>query len=164
VLANAHTLLRGTPQGSTAYINGDARNPDGILADAAATLDLARPVAVIMVGILHVISAKDDPYGIVRALLDPLPSGSHLVVSHLASDIRAEEMAEVFERFNQTLKEPFVLRPHAEVTRFLDGLEILEPGVVPLNRWHGPAAAAAEAEATADDADIPAYGAVARKP
>jgi hypothetical protein len=164
VLANAHTLLRGTPQGSTAYINGDARKPGGILADAAATLDLARPVAVIMVGILHVISDKDDPYGIVRALLDPLPSGSYLVVSHLASDIRAEEMAEVFERFNQTLKEPFVLRPHAAVTRFLDGLEVLDPGVVPLNRWHGPAAADAATEAAADDSDIPAYGAVARKP
>jgi hypothetical protein len=159
VLAHAHALLRGTPEGRTAYINGDARDPENILARAAATLDLARPVAVIMVGILHVISDEDDPYGIVAALLDPLPAGSHLVVSHLASDIRAEEMAKVFARFNETVRDPFVLRSHAEVTRFFDGLEILDPGVVPLNLWRP-----LEAQGQADGQVIPAYGAVARKP
>jgi hypothetical protein len=82
------------------------------------------------------------------------------VISHLASDIRAEEMAEVFGRFNQTLRAPFVLRSHAEVSRLFDGLEILDPGVVPLNQWRPSGTAA-----TADDGTvIPAYGAVARKP
>jgi hypothetical protein len=160
VLAHAHTLLRGTPEGRTAYVNGDAREPQRILAEAATSLDLAQPVAVILVGVLHVIGDGDDPYGIVAALLDPLPSGSHLVISHLASDIRAEEMAEVFARFNETVRDPFVLRSHAEVARFFDGLDILDPGIVALNHWHAPP----EAPDQTDGQVIPAYGAVARKP
>jgi S-adenosyl methyltransferase len=160
VLAHAHTLLVSTPEGSTAYVDGDVRHPASILAQAKATLDLTWPVGLILVGILHAIRDEDDPYGIVAALLDPLPAGSHLVISHLASDIRAEEMAEVFGRFNQTLRAPFVLRSHAEVSRLFDGLETLDPGVVPLNQWRPSGKAA-----TADDGTvIPAYGAVARKP
>lgn len=160
VLAHAHTLLRGTAEGRTAYIDGDARDPQHILDEGAATLDLRQPVAVMLVGILHVIGDEDDPYAIVAALLDPLPAGSHLVISHLASDIRPEEMAMVFERFNETLRDPFVLRSQAEVTRFLDGLDILDPGVVALNQWHAPGAPAVGA----GEAVIPAYGAMARKP
>lgn len=166
VLAHAHTLLKSTPGGSTAYVDGDARDPQRILARAEETLDLTAPVGVILVGILHVIRDEDDPYAIVAALLDPLPPGSHLVISHLANDIRAEEMAEVFERFNQTMREPFILRSHAEVARFFDGLVVLDPGVVPLNRWYPPGtpSADAEGEAGADASPIPAYGVVARKP
>jgi hypothetical protein len=166
VLAHAHTLLSSTPERIVAFVDGDARDPASILARAEATLDLSRPVGVILVGILHVIRDEDDPHGIVSALLDPLPAGSHLVISHLASDIRAEEMAEVFSRFNETMRQPFVLRPFADVSRFFDGLEILDPGVVPLNQWHTPGAGATAEPATpeADGSVIPAYGAVARKP
>ncbi len=160
VLAHAHTLLQGMPEGSTAYVDGDVREPDRILARAGATLDFKRPVGVILVGILHVIGDEDDPYAIVTALLDPLPSGSHLVISHLASDIRPEEMAEVFERFNRTMRQPYTLRGHADVVRFFDGLTILDPGVVPLDHWYRPGMPTAEADGTV----IPAYGAVARKP
>jgi hypothetical protein len=160
VLAHSHALLQGMPEGSTAFVDGDARDPAGILAQAGKTLDLDRPVGVILVGILHVIRDDEDPYGIVATLLDPLPPGSHLVVSHLASDIRAEEMTEVFTRFNQTMRAPYTLRSHAEVARFFGGLELIDPGVVPLDQWHGPRTPAI----TPDGTDIPAYGAVARKP
>jgi S-adenosyl methyltransferase len=159
VLAHAHTLLHSTPEGATAYIYADARDPENVLAQAKATLDLTRPVAVMLVGIMHVMR-DDDPQRIVTALIDPLPAGSYVVISHLASDIRAAEMAEVFGRFNQTMRQPYVLRAHAEVSRFLDGLAILEPGVVPLNQWYAPGTAAP----SPDEQVIPAYGAVARKP
>jgi hypothetical protein len=160
VLAHAHMLLHGAPEGATAYINGDARDPAGILAQAQATLDLTRPVGIVLVGILHLMLDDDDPSDIVAALLDPFPPGSYVAISHLASDIRAEEMAKVFERFNQTVREPYVLRSHAEVSGFFDGLEILDPGVVPLNLWREPGAP----PVTEDGQVIPAYGAVARKP
>jgi hypothetical protein len=161
VLAHAHTLLRTTAEGATAYINADARDPANVLVQAGATLDLSQPVGVIMVGILHILADYDDPHGIVTALLGPLPRGSYLVVSHLASDIRAEEMAEVFGRFNETMRDPFILRNHAEVLRFFDGMQVLDPGVVPLNRWREPGSTASLADG---QVIIPAYGAVARKP
>ena len=164
VLAHAHTLLKSTQGGSTAYVDGDARDPQRILAQARETLDFTGPVGVILVGILHVIRDEDDPYAIVAALLDPLPPASHLVISHLANDIRAEEMAEVFERFNQTMGEPFTLRSHVEVARFFDGLTVVDPGVVPLNQWYPPGTPSAETETGSDATAIPAYGAVARKP
>jgi hypothetical protein len=161
VLANAHTLLKGAPEGSTAYVDGDAREPARILARAKETLDLTQPVGVIMVGILHLIRDEDDPRGIVTGLLGPLPSGSHAVISHLANDIRAEEMAEVFGRLNETLRTPFVLRGRGEVTRLFDGLDLLEPGVVTLDRWRPPEPAGGN---TPEGRVIPAYGGVARKP
>jgi hypothetical protein len=159
VLAHAHTLLKSTAQGLTAYIDGDLRDPVNILGQAAATLDFTQPMGVMLVGILHTIRNEDDPCKIVATLLRAVPSNSYLVISHLASDIRAEEMAEVFKLFNQTMRAPYVLRSHAEVSRFFDGLEMLDPGVVPLNQWRPPETDTS----TPDEADIPAYGAVARK-
>jgi hypothetical protein len=134
VLAHAHTLLRSTPQGATAYVHGDLRDPDGILAAAGATLDFTRPVAVILVGILHLIRDADDPYGIVARLLDAVPSGSYVALTHLASDLQTE-LVEAIGRVNETMSDPFMLRTRAEVARFLDGLDVLEPGIVTLDRW-----------------------------
>jgi S-adenosyl methyltransferase len=136
VLAHADQLLRGT-EGTTAYVHGDLREPEAILERAAATLDLSRPVALVLVGILYLIGDDDDPHGIVRRLVDALPSGSHLVVSHMTQDINPE-MAELAKRLNETMKEPFVMRSHDEVARFFDGLELVEPGVVQVNEWRRP--------------------------
>jgi len=160
VLAHAHTLLKSTPEGITAYIDGDLRHPARILAEASATLDLSQPVGVILVGILHIVRDDADPAAIVSTLLDAVAPGSHLVVSHLASDIRSEEMADVFKRFNESMSEPFVLRTHDEVARLFDGLELLDPGVVPLDQWPQPEPISDGSGETV----IPAYGAVARKP
>jgi hypothetical protein len=159
VLAHAHTLLRSSPQGATAYIHGDLRDPDSILHQAAATLDFARPVVVILVGILHLIHDADDPYGIVGRLLDAVPAGSYLAVSHLASD-RQPELAEVMRRANETMSARFVLRSREEVARFLAGLDVLDPGIVTLDRWpwHDRPAPSPEGPG------IPAYCAIGRKP
>jgi hypothetical protein len=123
---------------------GDLRDPVGVLRGAARTLELGRPVAVLLVGVLHFLPDSDDPYGIVARLMRALPSGSHLVVCHLSSDIHPVEMAEVARRFNEDARtnETWVLRSHGEVARFFDGMELVEPGVVQVDEWRpldGPA-------------------------
>jgi S-adenosyl methyltransferase len=94
------------------------------------------PVALMLLIVLHLIPDADDPYGIVAALLEALPSGSFLVLSHLASDIRAAQMAEMTSRVNERMSGPkATMRDRAAVTRFFDGLELLEPGVVQPQQW-----------------------------
>ncbi|HET6952077.1 MAG TPA: SAM-dependent methyltransferase [Acidimicrobiales bacterium] len=159
VLAHAHVLLRSTPQGATDYLQADLRDPGTILAGAAATLDLAQPVGIVLVGVLHLIGDEDDPSGLVARLLKPVPAGSYLAISHLASDGQPE-LAEAMRRVNETMSSPFILRSRAEVARFLDGLELVGPGIVTLDGWHPPDTP----PPTADGLPVAAYGAVGRKP
>lgn len=134
VLAHAHQLT-STPSGAVDYLQGDLRDPKSILSRASETLDFGQPVAVMLVGILHFFPPADDPYRIVSCLLEAVPSGSYLVICHLASDIHAEEMAEVARRFNETTNETWFLRSNADVARFFDGLHLVEPGVVQVDHW-----------------------------
>lgn len=134
VLAHAHEL-KGTPEGAVRYIQGDLRDPESILDRASETLDFGRPVAVMLVGILHFFPPADDPYGIVGRLVEAVPSGSFLTICHLASDIHAEEMAEVARRFNETTNETWFLRSNADLARFFHGLHLVEPGVVQVDHW-----------------------------
>jgi hypothetical protein len=161
VLALSRSLLRSTPEGATAYVNGDLREPEAILEQAAATIDLSRPVALMLVAVLHLIPDADDPYGIVARLVDAVPGGSYLVVSCLAKDIHDHEMAEAAERHGKVVQEALALRGRDDVARFFDGLEVVEPGVVQVHRWRrgsgGETAGSADAPAT------PIYGAVGRK-
>jgi SAM-dependent methyltransferase len=153
VLAHAHVLLTGTPQGATSYVHGDLREPGTILRRAAETLDFTRPIAVMLVSMLHFVPDEDDPYGIVAELMRATSPGSHLAVSHLAADINPEGMAELAQRFNSddTVGDPFVMRDRAAVARFFDGLELVEPGVVPVDHWRpDEGAGAAGAVATGD--------------
>ncbi|HEY4465055.1 MAG TPA: SAM-dependent methyltransferase [Streptosporangiaceae bacterium] len=155
VLTHARALLTSAPGGTTAYLDADARDPDAILARAAETLDFTQPVAIMMLLILHVI---DDPYAVTARLLDAVPAGSYLTVSMPASDIQPEASAAAARRVIEDVPGiTFTLRSHAEVRRFFDGLELLEPGVVPVNHWRpgpgGPEPAR----------DLPCYGAVGRK-
>lgn len=139
VLAHAHELLAGQPQGATAYIHGDLRQPEHILRQAAETLDLTRPVGLMLVAVLHFINHDEDPYGIVSRLVDVVPSGSYLVISHLANDVQPEQMAEVKKRLDaRPVRETFALRNHEQVTRFFDGLELVEPGIVRVDQWRPP--------------------------
>ncbi len=137
VLAHASALLASTPEGATAYIHGDLRDPGPILRQAAETLDFSRPVAVTLLMILQFIRAEEDPYAIVSRLMGAVPPGSYLVISHPASDINPEVMAEMARRLSerQDADNQLTFRSHAQVCRFFDGLDLLEPGVVPLNRW-----------------------------
>jgi hypothetical protein len=161
VLIHANTLLDSTPEGATSYIDGDLRSPQSILLRAAATLDFSEPVALMLVGILHMVADSDQPFRIVAGLLDAIPSGSYLVVSHMATDIHPEKMAEV-ARTQERVPTPMAganvaLRPFAEVSRFLDGLELVDPGLVRVDEWRPDPDAPA-------DVVTPIYGAIGRKP
>ena len=87
------------------------------------------------------------PYKIVATLVEAVPAGSHLVVSHPARDIEAEAMAEIAVSMNELVAEKVTFRNQAEVARFFEGLELVDPGVVPVPRWR-PESAAEEASPT----------------
>ena len=158
VLAHARALLTSTPEGATAYIDADARDPGKILTRAARTLDFSQPVAVMLLGILLFIPDADDPWMITAQLMDALPPGSYLAVSHGASDIQAEAVATASSRYNQHSAASMRLRTAAEFSRFFDGAELVAPGVVPINHWRpGPLPDAGQEEA------LPAYAALGRK-
>jgi len=135
VLAHAHQLLRGTREGAISYLNGDLHDPQPILNQAAETLDYSRPVGVTLFGILHFFSDADDPIGLIGRLLAPLALGSYLAISHLASDVHADEMSETFKQLSARMAENVTLRSHDEVAALLGGLELVEPGVVQAAQW-----------------------------
>jgi O-methyltransferase involved in polyketide biosynthesis len=137
VLAHAHALLVGTAEGSTTFVESDLRRPDAIVEKAAETLDLTRPVALMLIGLLHVIPDEAEPHRIVRELLAALPAGSYLTLSHMTVDHQPDLMRVVQERLDRTMRttNPPAFRRHADVVRFFDGLELVEPGVVHLDEW-----------------------------
>ena len=138
VLAHARALLASNKKGLIDYLDADLRETDTILELASRTLDFSQPVAIMLIAILHAIPDEDDPHGIVAKLMDAVPSGSYLVLSHVASDIDPEQIAEATARLNQLSRQRFTLRDHARVLRFFDGLELLEPGVARVEEWRAP--------------------------
>ena len=136
VLAHARALLvSSTHEGTTAYLQADIRNPETILEQAAETLDFSKPVAVMLLGVLYMIPDTDLPYEKVEAYVQALVPGSYLAISHPASDVDAEEAARAAREYDNSLPTTQTNRTRAEVTKFFDGLELLPPGVVQLNRW-----------------------------
>ena len=158
VLTHARALLASDPVGATAYIEADLRDPGSILAGAAQTLDLSQPVAIFLLLILHLIPDEDDPYAIVARLVDAVPPGSYLVISHPASDIQATAAAKAVRRYNQMVSTPQTRRNHTQVSRFFDGLELIEPGVVQLHQWRP------DPDAFAPEGVVSSHGGMARKP
>jgi hypothetical protein len=160
VMVHARALLQSSPQGITKYVEADLRDPDKILEGAAATLDFNQPIAISLLMILMLIQDAEDPYGIVRRLMDAVPSGSYLAISHPAGDVDTGEIAEGYQRLRELMGEPPILRNHAEIAQFFDGLEMVEPGLVQLHRWRPDPA---DAESVLHY-DVPAYAGVGRKP
>jgi SAM-dependent methyltransferase len=157
VLAHAQALLASDPRGATRYVHGDARDPAAILTAAGRTLDLARPTALMLIGMLHLIQDGEDPHRIVTELMAALAPGSYLAISHPASDIHPGQ-AQAQRRYNERVATPQTLRSRTEVARFFEGLDLVAPGLVYVHEWRpGPADAAPEGAASA-------YGGVARKP
>jgi O-methyltransferase involved in polyketide biosynthesis len=158
VLSHARALLTSSPEGVTDYLDADLRDTDVILAQAAGTLDFSQPVAVMLLAILHYIPDLAQAQRIVARLIAAIPAGSYLVISHAASDIAAEEMAEMIRRMNEHLAEGnHVGRPRELVGQFFAGLELLEPGVVKVTQWRPDS----EAEAAGPTS---LWGGVGRKP
>ena len=136
VLAHARALLTSTPEGVTAYLEADLRDTSAILQAAAQTLDFRQPIALMLLIVLHLIPDADDPYAIVATLVRALPAGSYLVLAHPASDIQTAKMADMTRRVNERMSGPkATMRDHAAVTRFFEGLHLLEPGVVQPQQW-----------------------------
>ena len=135
VLAHARALLTSGPAGVTAYIDADLRDTRKILAVASQTLDFSRPVAVVLMAIMHLIGDGDDPYGTVAKLIGAVPPGSYLAMSHIASDIEPEALGKAKERVSRLALVEQTYRSHAEVMQFFDGLEMVEPGLVRVQEW-----------------------------
>jgi O-methyltransferase involved in polyketide biosynthesis len=137
VLAHARALLTSVPEGATDYIQADLRDTGTILSEAARTLDFSRPVAILLITVLHFIPDARQAYEIVAKLLSAVPPGSFLVILHAPSDIRSEEVAEMARRYNATASAPITPRTRDQVARFFGGLEMIRPGLVNLTEWRG---------------------------
>ncbi|MEV5568875.1 SAM-dependent methyltransferase [Spirillospora sp. NPDC052269] len=162
VLVHARALLTSSPEGATAYLDSDLREPERILADPALskTLDLTEPVALMLVAITHFLVDEDDAYGIVGTLVDALAPGSFVVITNATTDYLTDEGRAAVDEANQRSGIPFRNRSIAEFAKFFDGLEIIDPGVGPVTEWrpdavqeHGP---------TVEQVSM--YGGVARVP
>ena len=158
VLTHAQALLTSSPDGETDYIQADLRDTDTILKGAARTLDLTRPVAILLIAVLHFIPDADDPYAVVARLMDAVPSGSYLVMAHAASDIAPEACAEMARRYNAMSSAPITPRNREQVARFFDGLDLLPPGLVPISKW------GLSGQIDANTGGLVGYCAIARKP
>ena len=157
VLNHARALLTSDPAGATDYIDADLRDPRGILARAGELLDFDRPVAVMLMAVLQHLDDEDDPYRVVETLLEPMPPGSYLALSHPAKDINAEAMARMAESLNKMMAEKVSFRDNAAVARFFDGLDLVDPGMVQASKWRPTS----ESEAASPAA---LWAGVARKP
>ncbi|MGX6601714.1 SAM-dependent methyltransferase [Micromonosporaceae bacterium Da 78-11] len=136
VLVHARALLTSTPQGRCSYLDADLRDPASILRsdEVTGTLDLTRPVAVTFGSILMLLHDDSDPWATVRHLMDAMPAGSYLVVSHPTGDMNAAAMAQV-AAVSANAGMTFVPRARAEVARFFDGYDMVDPGLVPVLAW-----------------------------
>jgi hypothetical protein len=136
VLAHARALLTSHEAGATEYIDSDLRDTQGILDQAAKLLDFTKPVAVTLISLLHAIPDDDDPHAIVARLLDAVPAGSYLAISHMGWDLMASEtlreMNKVWKRGSQ---QQYTTRGRAQVARFFDGTDLVEPGLVRVEEW-----------------------------
>jgi hypothetical protein len=135
VLAHARALLTSTPEGVTDYLDADARDTGRILREAAATLDFDRPVAVMLLGVLNFIGDDEEARGIVQRLMAGVPSGSHLAIAHPTTEIKPKESAAAAKQWNETATPPITLRSKADMLRYFEGLDLLEPGVVSCTKW-----------------------------
>ncbi|MYS19469.1 S-adenosyl methyltransferase [Streptomyces sp. DvalAA-14] len=164
VLKYAETLMRSTPEGRTTYIEADANDPDVLLnsPELGEVLDLAQPVALSLNALLHFITDAQDPYGLVRRLMDFLPSGSALAISHCTPDFDPATWEKVTQIYNNG-GTPVQFRSKAEVERFFEGLDLLEPGITVGHRWR-PDAAQDTVDEDVSDATVSVWSGVGIKP
>jgi len=164
VVVHARALMTSTPQGATAYVQADLRAPDTVLADPAlkATLDLTQPVALLLMAVLHFLYDGDQPYSVVARLVEALPSGSYVALSHATLDPLPADTQQRIAAFAVPGAGHGTFRPRtrAKIASFLDGLKLVDPGLVPIVQWRPDRAPRPEASVE----DTAVYGAVARLP
>jgi trans-aconitate methyltransferase len=158
VISHARALLTSSPAGKTDYIQADLRDWPTIAAGAQRTLDFSRPVAVLLIAVLHFILDEEDPHRLISRMMADLAPGSYLVIAHAASDIQAGTAAAMAQSYNATSSLTITPRDGATVARFFDGLEMVGPGLTPIDQWRG------SGPATAADSGLSCYCGIARKP
>jgi hypothetical protein len=154
VLAHAHQLMQSTPEGIAHFVKGDFFDPPSVLAAAEETLDLGQPTALMLIALVHLHSDETRPHETVARYVEALPSGSYLAMTHLAADIdpeATEGLRQAAEGAN--VDYGFHMRTQDEFSRFFDGLELIEPGIVPVTSWR-----------TEVDFVAPFWSGVGRKP
>ena len=158
VTTHARALLRGVP-GLTAVVEADLREPESILEHPHTRdlIDFNQPVAILLSAILHFVPDEGDPYGLVARLMKPLVAGSYLALTHGSITPRAHEAAGEYRSATAQV----TLRTQSDVARFFTGLDLVEPGVVPITEWHNPTPPSGD---VADDLEGAGYVGVGRKP
>jgi hypothetical protein len=157
VLVHARALLTSTPEGRTDYLDADLHDPASILDRARDLLDFDRPIALMLVGVLHHVERTAEAREIVDRLKLSLPTGSYLVVNHATNAVYGATSDDAVRHWNQFGRPTVTLRPVADIARFFDGFELLPPGVVSCSRWRPGAA-------DADSVEVDEFAGVARKP
>jgi S-adenosyl methyltransferase len=136
VLAHARALLTSSQQGATEYIDADLRDTGTVLGQAGQLLDFSKPVAVTLLAVLHVMPSSDDPHAIVATVMDAVPPGSYLAISHLGAEFYdPDTREEVEEILRDQSQQQYTGRSRAEVARFFDGMDLVAPGLVPVEEW-----------------------------
>jgi hypothetical protein len=158
VISHAQALLTSSAAGKTDYIQADLRDWTAISAGAQRTLDFSRPVAVLLIAVLHFILDAEDPHRMISRMMADLAPGSYLVIAHAASDIEAGTAAAMARSYNATSSLTITPRDGATVARFFDGMAMTGPGLLPLAQWWG------SSPATTVGSGLSCYCGVARKP
>jgi O-methyltransferase involved in polyketide biosynthesis len=158
VISQAQALLTSSTAGKTDYIQADLRDWAAISARAQRTLDFSRPVAVLLIAVLHFILDAEDPHRMISRMMADLAPGSYLVIGHAASDIEPDTAAAMARSYNATSSLTITPRDWATVARFFDGMQMTGPGLLPLAQWWGSSPAATVGSG------LICYCGIARKP
>jgi hypothetical protein len=161
VMVHARALLTSTAAGRTSYLQADLRDPEAILAhpELRETLDLSRPVGLMLIAVLHFVPGEGAALPLVRRLLEALPSGSYLAATNSTKDLLPPEMAADYDKALAAGITNIWPRDRAEFTRLFDGLELMEPGVTAVSEWRS----SSEPEPRPSAAEVAMWGAVGRK-
>jgi O-methyltransferase involved in polyketide biosynthesis len=158
VISHARALLTSSAAGKTDYIQADLRDWPTISAGAQQTLDFSRPVGVLLIAVLHFILDEEDPHRLISQMMADLAPGSYLVIAHAASDIQASTAAAMAQSYNATSSLTITPRDRDTVGRFFDGLEMVGPGLMPLDQWRG------SGPASTAESGLSCYCGIGRKP
>jgi len=158
----AAPTLASSPAGAVSYIDADLRDVAAVLAGAASTLDLTEPVALIMLGVLGYLDDFGAARSIVSQLMGALPAGSYLAIADGTAGEERTDRAQ--QRYNEGAPVPYLLRRPDELASFFDGLDLIEPGVVPCSRWRPDGRDAVGTSPGSARPEVAAYCGVARKP
>jgi hypothetical protein len=159
VLAHAHKMRGSTYEGATEYVHATIRDTELILKQAAPPLDLDMPIAVLLLTTLNFVPDEDEPVRLLADLLDALAPGTCLTIAHSSYDFNAVGMREASAKLAKALKDAWVVRTYDEISRFFGGLDLIEPGLVPIDEWRP----SDNAPLPHSQRPVPIFGGIGRK-